>query len=126
MFAAAAASRRGAIRSLHTSPLTRSAGGFFVRPANSPTSSNAVTHQTKPTRPVAQPHTPKHVIEAQSPNYPTTWSENQATRVEAMKGPRFEQMDMTFQPQPLSALEMIQNEPIRLANKRIVACDGGT
>lgn len=42
-----------------------------------------------------------------------------------MKGPRFEQIDMRFQPQPLAAIEMIQREPIRLSSKRIAACDGG-
>lgn len=42
-----------------------------------------------------------------------------------MKGPRFEQMDLQFQPQPLAAIEMIQREPIRLSAKRVVACDGG-
>jgi hypothetical protein len=42
-----------------------------------------------------------------------------------MKGPRFEQMDMALQPQPLSAMEMIQREPIRLVAARVVGCDGG-
>lgn len=43
----------------------------------------------------------------------------------AMRGPRFEQMNMEFQPQPLSAMEMVQREPIRLSHKRVTSCDGG-
>jgi NADH dehydrogenase (ubiquinone) Fe-S protein 6 len=42
-----------------------------------------------------------------------------------MKGPRFEQTKMEFQPQPLSAMEMIHREPIRLVEQRVVSCDGG-
>ena len=32
---------------------------------------------------------------------------------------------MHLQPQPLSAMEMISEEPIRLSKTRIAACDGG-
>lgn len=32
---------------------------------------------------------------------------------------------MEYQPQPLSAMEMIQREPIRLSTERITPCDGG-
>lgn len=42
-----------------------------------------------------------------------------------MKGPRFEQMNVELQPQPLSAMEMISREPIRLVNARKAECDGG-
>lgn len=42
-----------------------------------------------------------------------------------MRGPRFEQLNMENQPQPLSAMEMIQREPIRLSSQRIASCDGG-
>ena len=112
-------------RALSTSAIAPS-NGFFQRPANAPTSSNSPTApQPKPVRPVAQPHTPPHVPAEQSPNFPTTWSESQNPRQNAMKGPRFEQFDMRFQPQPLAAIEMIQREPIRLSSKRVAACDGG-
>ncbi|CDS01533.1 hypothetical protein [Sporisorium scitamineum] len=118
---AAAATAR---RAFHTGSVARS--GFFVRPANAPTSSNSPSApQPKPVRPVAQPQTPPHIPAEQSPNFPTTWSESQNPRQNAMKGPRFEQLDMRFQPQPLAAIEMIQREPIRLSSKRIAACDGG-
>ncbi|TKY88428.1 hypothetical protein EX895_002780 [Sporisorium graminicola] len=113
-------------RAFHTSSVASS--GFFVRPANAPTSSNSPSPsapQPRLVRPVAQPHTPPHVPAEQAPNFPTTWSESQNPRQNAMKGPRFEQFDMRFQPQPLAAIEMIQREPIRLSSKRIAACDGG-
>ncbi|KAJ9475792.1 hypothetical protein PHBOTO_005860 [Pseudozyma hubeiensis] len=113
-------------RALHTSTAARSSAGFFVRPVNAPTSSNSSSApQPRPVRPVAQVHTPEHVPAEQAPNFPTTWSESQNPRQNAMKGPRFEQLDMRFQPQPLAAIEMIQREPIRLSSKRIAACDGG-
>ncbi|SPC64640.1 related to NADH2 dehydrogenase (ubiquinone) complex I 13K-A chain precursor [Ustilago sp. UG-2017b] len=127
MFAArqASSSASATRRALSTSAVARAANGFFQRPANAPTSSNSPTvPQPKPVRPVAQPHTPAHVPAEQSPNFPTTWSESQNLRQNAMKGPRFEQLDMRFQPQPLAAIEMIQREPIRLSSKRIAACDG--
>ena len=42
-----------------------------------------------------------------------------------MVGPRFEQTNETFQPRPLAAIELIQDEPIRLVEGRTAACDGG-
>ncbi|KAN0064413.1 hypothetical protein ACQY0O_002611 [Thecaphora frezii] len=112
-------------RSLHTTRTLSS--GFFVRPSNAPTSSNAPTVPVvKPLRPVATPHTPPHAVGIeQSPNFPATWSESQIPKEQAMRGPRFEQINLEFQPQPLAAIEMIQREPIRLVSKRIASCDGG-
>lgn len=46
-------------------------------------------------------------------------------RSNAMRGPRFEQAAMELQPQPLAAIELIAEEPIRLVPTRIAACDGG-
>lgn len=48
-----------------------------------------------------------------------------ANRMNAMRGPRFEQTNMEFQPMPRSAIELIAQEPIRLVNTRIASCDGG-
>lgn len=62
---------------------------------------------------------------AQSPNYPTTWSQNQSTRPAAQSSPRFEQTVMETQPNPLSAMQLIADEPIRLVNGRKAVCDGG-
>jgi len=61
----------------------------------------------------------------QAPNYPTTWSTNQRKRPVAGEGPRFEQTNMELQPQPLSAMEMINAEPIRIVHGRRAVCDGG-
>ena len=61
----------------------------------------------------------------QAPNHPGLWSENQRPRPTPATGPRFEQTAMQLQPQPLSAMEMIAQEPIRLSKTRIAACDGG-
>ncbi|PPQ63769.1 hypothetical protein CVT24_004311 [Panaeolus cyanescens] len=61
----------------------------------------------------------------QAPNYPTTWSTNQRPRPGPGAGPRFEQTAMDLQPNPLSAMEMIAQEPIRLVQGRKASCDGG-
>ncbi|GAA5856244.1 hypothetical protein JCM5353_002671 [Sporobolomyces roseus] len=73
----------------------------------------------------AKPHTPPSISEVQAPNRTTTWSRNQAARTEAMSGPRFEQTAEQFQPRPMAAIELIKEEPIRLIQERVAACDGG-
>ena len=62
---------------------------------------------------------------AQAPNYPTTWSASQSARPTQGSGPRFEQVIMELQPQPLSAMQMIADEPVRLVHARKAVCDGG-
>lgn len=42
-----------------------------------------------------------------------------------MRGPRFEQTVYELQPTPLSAMQMISEEPIRLVEQRVASCDGG-
>ncbi|KAH9849739.1 ubiquinone oxidoreductase 20 kd subunit [Lenzites betulinus] len=61
----------------------------------------------------------------QAPNFATTWSTSQRPRPQAHSGPRFEQTIMELQPNPLSAMEMIAQEPIRVVNGRKAVCDGG-
>jgi len=61
----------------------------------------------------------------QAPNYPTTWSTSQRPRPGPGSGPRFEQIAVEFQPNPLSAMELIAGEPIRLVQGRKASCDGG-
>ncbi|KAF4606696.1 hypothetical protein EYR38_000750 [Pleurotus pulmonarius] len=61
----------------------------------------------------------------QAPNYPSTWSTSQSPRPAGSSGPRFEQTAMEVQPNPLSAMELIANEPIRLVHGRKAVCDGG-
>ena len=85
------------------------------------------TISTHVEKPVAQPKTPPGVLKhvKQAPNYPITWSESQRPKSEAMRGPRFEQMDPRYQPNSLSAMQLISEYPIQLTTKRVVACDGG-
>lgn len=61
----------------------------------------------------------------QSPNYPTTWSTTQKPRPASRSEPRFEQTVMELQPNPLSAMELVANEPIRVVHGRKALCDGG-
>ncbi|RDA86735.1 hypothetical protein CP532_4172 [Ophiocordyceps camponoti-leonardi (nom. inval.)] len=62
---------------------------------------------------------------SQAPNRVGVWSRSQNPRSKAMTGPRFEQTDMSLQPQPMSAMEMIHKQPVRWTHERVVACDGG-
>jgi NADH dehydrogenase (ubiquinone) Fe-S protein 6 len=64
-------------------------------------------------------------ITNQAPNYPTTWSTSQKPRPVAQSGPRFEQTLLELQPNPLSAMALIENEPIRVVHGRKAVCDGG-
>ena len=92
------------------------------RPASTSTSkaddatSSAVTKKADVPLPTTQ---------QQSPNYPSTWSTSQTPRPGLGSGPRFEQTAMDLQPNPLSAMELIANEPIRLVHGRKAVCDGG-
>lgn len=82
-------------------------------PATKPKESGVVTREDQP------------ATLQQSPNYATTWSTNQAPRPGPGAGPRFEQTNMNLQPNPLSAMEMVAREPIRLVKGRTAVCDGG-
>lgn len=100
------------------------AQGDFVRPR---TDGQGISAQVR--TPIARATNPPGLVEygmEQSPNFASTWSPSQRPKSEAMKGPRFEQTDYRFQPQPLSAMELISNHPIQMTTKRVVACDGGT
>jgi NADH dehydrogenase (ubiquinone) Fe-S protein 6 len=105
---------------------------------SSQSSSKAANSPASPT--VTGPsHTPQpgHVIESQtpdaatpaefqqSPNYPSVWSTGQNPKPNAMSGPRFEQTHIGLQPNPLSAMEMVHRDPIRLVDGRRATCDGG-
>ncbi|KAF3927690.1 hypothetical protein ABW21_db0203746 [Orbilia brochopaga] len=61
----------------------------------------------------------------QAPNRLQTWAKSQMPRAAAMVGPRFEQTDLTLQPRPLAAIELIHEQPIRFVKDRVVVCDGG-
>ncbi|KAF7503760.1 hypothetical protein GJ744_003302 [Endocarpon pusillum] len=61
----------------------------------------------------------------QAPNRATKWSPSQQPREMAMRGPRFEQIIMEWQPRPLAAIELIHKQPVRWTQSSRVACDGG-
>ncbi|KAF8807400.1 hypothetical protein BYT27DRAFT_7189485 [Phlegmacium glaucopus] len=84
--------------------------------ADNTASSAAVTKQAD---------VPPPTIQQQSPNYPTTWSTSQRPRPGPDSSPRFEQTAMDIQPNPLSAMDLIAKEPIRLVHGRKAVCDGG-
>ncbi|TFK77105.1 hypothetical protein BDN72DRAFT_830277 [Pluteus cervinus] len=89
----------------------------FARSASSSTSSTVPATKSPATEP--------SVVTQQSPNFATTWSTNQRQRPVAGEGPRFEQTHMELQPAPLSAMELIANEPVRFVDGRKAICDGG-
>ncbi|KAL0581618.1 hypothetical protein V5O48_000434 [Marasmius crinis-equi] len=89
----------------------------FTRAASTPSPS------TNKGVPAAPP--PEGAVAPQAPNYPSIWSSNQRQRPAAASGPRFEQTNMELQPNPLSAMEMIANEPVRIIHGRKAVCDGG-
>nr|CAG8447711.1 879_t:CDS:2 [Entrophospora candida] len=64
-------------------------------------------------------------IYKQSVNRDVTWSKSQRPRKDALVGPRFEQTDLDAQPRPLSAIELIGEEPIHYVEGRIAVCHGG-
>ncbi|KAI8340799.1 zinc-finger domain-containing protein [Chlamydoabsidia padenii] len=61
----------------------------------------------------------------QAPNRVDTWAPDQRPKKEALVGPRFEQTDLSTQPNPMAAIELIAEEPVRIVHQRIVSCDGG-
>ncbi len=87
------------------------------RSASSSTSSKVPATKPATTEP--------SVVTQQAPNFPTTWSTNQRQRPVAGEGPRFEQTHMELQPAPLSAMELVANEPVRFVDGRKAICDGG-
>lgn len=61
----------------------------------------------------------------QSPNRAERWSTMQAPRPAAASLPRLEQTDMSLQPRPLSAMQLVSEDPIRVVHGRRAVCDGG-
>jgi NADH dehydrogenase (ubiquinone) Fe-S protein 6 len=99
---------------------TRLAAAARLRPAFARLSSSASSKAAVPAE--AQP---VPAVVPQSPNHAATWSANQRPRPAGQSGPRFEQTNMELQPNPLSAMELIANEPIQLIPGRKAICDGG-
>lgn len=98
-------------RSAILSPSTRSAHTSIPQPP-----APLKSYQPKPSDPEEQ---------QQSPNVPGTWSTSQNPKKFVFDGPRFEQTDLSLQPNGLSAMGMVQEDPVRMVNGRRASCDGG-
>ncbi|KAJ6575107.1 hypothetical protein B0H19DRAFT_1021942 [Mycena capillaripes] len=61
----------------------------------------------------------------QAPNAPSTWSTNQQPRPAPGSSPRFEQTAMELQPNPLSAMALVNDVPVNMVDGRRAVCDGG-
>ncbi|KAJ6604643.1 hypothetical protein DFH09DRAFT_898398, partial [Mycena vulgaris] len=72
--------------------------------------------------PAATPAVPTTL---QAPNAPATWSTNQQTRPGPSSSPRFEQTAMELQPNPLSAMALVNDVPVNMVDGRRATCDGG-
>ncbi|KIM85194.1 hypothetical protein PILCRDRAFT_817192 [Piloderma croceum F 1598] len=88
-------------------------------------SRSATTSSESPSSSIPVTKTTVATPAPQAPNYPTKWSTSQRSRPIGGESPRFEQTAMDLQPQPLSAMEMINAEPIRIVHGRKAVCDGG-
>ncbi|KIK28550.1 hypothetical protein PISMIDRAFT_7539 [Pisolithus microcarpus 441] len=96
-----------------------------LRPCTLRRASSTKAPVTTSSPPAPAEDTPPSGIAPQAPNYPTPWSTSQRPRPAARSGPRFEQTAMELQPNPLSAMELIANEPVRIVQGRKAVCDGG-
>ncbi|KAK9454556.1 hypothetical protein V1511DRAFT_502315 [Dipodascopsis uninucleata] len=65
------------------------------------------------------------IVGMQAPNRLETWAESQQPRSQAMVGARFAQKDLSTQPRPYAAIELIAEQPIRMVESNIAVCDGG-
>lgn len=115
--------RRPALQGRHP-PLTMLSRQVLARAAR-PLARLASTNSSSTSAAVPSTSKSSGQVLPQSPNYTTTWSASQAPRPQGRSGPRFEQTAMELQPLPLSAMEMIANEPIRAVHGRKAVCDGG-
>lgn len=97
--------------------------------AKSPSSSSSASSLTSAASSSKLPQSASSGLAAvwkkQAPNRDGPWSESQVQRQEAMTGPRFEQTDLSAQPSPLSAMELIAEQPVINVQGRIATCDGG-
>lgn len=60
----------------------------------------------------------------QAPNRDSTWSRSQASRSQVLNHAKFIQKDLSKQPQPYAAIDLIAKQPIRYIPDRIAVCQG--
>ena len=70
------------------------------------------------------PHQDTKIEINQAPNRATIWSNRQQSKSQIYVGPRFTQIDIAAQPNPLAAIELIKADPIRQVKERQVSCKG--
>ena len=106
--------RKVMLRSTQVKPYARASSSVPPPSYSQLQTSAAIPPQTVPPHPAPQ-----------APNRAAPWSTSQRLRPLPESAPRFEQTAMDLQPAPLSAMELINNEPIRLVDGRRATCDGG-
>ncbi|KAF8213056.1 ubiquinone oxidoreductase 20 kd subunit [Mycena galopus ATCC 62051] len=87
------------------------------------TQARSLASSSTPAVPAETPETSPATLQA--PNAPATWSTNQQPRPGPASSPRFEQTAMQLQPNPLSAMALINDVPVNMVNGRRAVCDGG-
>lgn len=109
-------------------PAVRRPSTVFLRAvSNVPAATSTEASATTPavpegSEPIEVAERARHL---QAPNRATTWSKSQRPKEQAMVGPRFEQTNISQQPAPWAAIELIHQQPVRWSEKRVVCCDGG-
>lgn len=68
---------------------------------------------------------PKEAAPGQSPNVPSTWSVSQQPKPDAFNNPRFEQTYIGTQPDSLSAMGLVAEQPVVMVQGRRAVCNGG-
>ncbi len=68
---------------------------------------------------------PRAAAPGQAPNRAQPWSEDQQPKPDAYDTPRFEQVNVPLQPDGLSAMALVNEQPIVKLDARKAVCDGG-
>ncbi|CAK9779974.1 hypothetical protein CC85DRAFT_283558 [Cutaneotrichosporon oleaginosum] len=68
---------------------------------------------------------PRAAAPGQAPNRAKPWSEDQQPKADAYDNPRFEQVNLPLQPDGLSAMALVNEQPIVKLEARRAVCDGG-
>ncbi|RSH80585.1 uncharacterized protein EHS24_009167 [Apiotrichum porosum] len=102
---------------LRRTPLLFRSVPFLARAASSSIASGSAP---APLNLAPEPKAP-----GQSPNVATPWSENQEPKSAAFAATRFEQTKFDLQPDGLSAMGLVSEQPITMVHGRRAVCNGG-
>lgn len=64
------------------------------------------------------------LLDKQAPNREATWAPSQRPIKDAMQGPRFDGRDLSTQPRPEAAINLIAQQPIQFVHDTKAVCDG--